>query len=65
MTNPCPHMTYQIQDVCRRCRQLVGIHVYQMPDGKWACARVIEEGFSSRQDAENCALNITIKGGDA
>jgi len=65
--NICPHTSnpLQLKSLCNRCRKLdiLGIIVYQMPSklgGDWAAssAGIISDGFKSRSDAEEWALNL-------
>ena len=54
----------QVTHLCQRCALLdiLNISVYQMPDGMggdWACSVMgfMSDGFKSRQDAEQWAIN--------
>jgi len=62
----CPHTTnpLQVKSCCKRCILLeaFNINIYQMPQklgNDWACSvsGFISDGFKSRQDAEQWAIN--------
>ena len=61
----CPHTTnpLQVKSCCKRCilLEILKINVYRMSSlgGDWACSVLgfISDGFKSRQDAEQWAIN--------
>lgn len=63
MDDICPHTTnpLQLKTLCRRCRTLdmLGVSVYQMPQGDWAVSYncEISDGYSTRQEAENWGIS--------